>query len=180
MASVNFNSPDVLNAATLLNAQNVATAQKKEELSKSQKTRKSPFTSAMEQAKEESEPRSARLPPETAGLSTEDAVIYLKDQADIAADQLRDHITPENYRSYREKISHFMKFIARNNYKVEMHKSIVKNPKTKKFLDPKMTITVIDKTLEDMAHWLLSSQKDTINMLKKINEIQGLIVDLMN
>lgn len=179
MASINFNNPDVLNTASLLQAQNLATAQKREELKKTDKTKKSTFTSAMEQLQKENQLKSEGLPPEIALMTAEEAVVFLKDEADIAADQLRDHITPENYKNYRQKISQFMKYIAKNNYKVEMHKSSVKNPRTRKFLDPKMTITVINENLEKMAQWLISSQKDTINMLKKINEIQGLIIDLV-
>jgi uncharacterized protein YaaR (DUF327 family) len=38
---------------------------------------------------------------------------------------------------------------------------------------------VINQKLDEMAQWLLHSHADTLQMLAKIEEVNGLLVDLM-
>ena len=44
---------------------------------------------------------------------------------------------------------------------------------------PHKQIVIINQKLDEMAQWLMSSQKDTLQMLARVDEIRGLLVDLI-
>lgn len=150
---------------------------------KSQKkegVKKSAFSSVMEQAQAESALVQEGLPAEIAGMSIEEAFIFLKDEADIAADQLRQKQMPENFAIYRKKVAHFLRFLEKNNFEVEKHlRPNLRRRKTGKPMDPRIQVQIINNDLDFIARQMLFDQKDTIKMLTKVNEIQGLLVDLM-
>ena len=105
-------------AASIANAQ-AQKAQKDEKSQKTDKTRRKLFSNAMEKAREEFALQKDGFPKEIAGLDTEDAAIYLKDQADMAADRLKEKQTPEEFADYRKKVSQFLRYLAKNNFEVK-------------------------------------------------------------
>ncbi|MGN0729822.1 YaaR family protein [Treponema sp.] len=145
---------------------------------KTDKTRRKIFSSAMEKAKEEFELQKDGFPREIAGLDTEEAAIYLKDQADMAADRLKETQTPEEFANYRKKIQQFLKYIEKNNFEVKKRERRGFSKKGKP-LEPQFKIVAINEKLDEMARWLLNSHRETLGMLSRINEISGLLVDLM-
>lgn len=158
-------------------ASQAASAQKtnkKEDVKKSRKV----FSSAMEKAREEQMLANEGLPPEIAGMESEEAVIFLKDAADIAADKLRQSPLPENFVEYKKTVSQFMRYLVKNNFEVVEKRRRGKS-RTGKPLDPHKQIVVINEKLDEMGRWLISSHRDTIEMLRKLNEIDGLLVDLI-
>lgn len=56
--------------------------------------KKSRFASMVEQKVAENQMISAGLPPEIAGMEFEDALVYLKDKADMASDVAKNDFTP--------------------------------------------------------------------------------------
>ena len=136
------------------------------------------FASAMERAREESQLVQEGLPVEIAGMDVEEAAVFLKDAADIAADRLKESQLPEVFADYKKKVSQFLKFVVKNNFDV-VKKNRIRTARTLKKPNPHTQVQFINEKLDEMAKWLLSSHKDTFKMLQKIEEIQGLIVDLM-
>ena len=59
------------------------------------------------------------LPIEIASMTEEEAVIFLKDAADIAADKLRKSQMPDVYADYRLKVSQFLRYIVKNNFEIK-------------------------------------------------------------
>ncbi len=166
---------DALNSGLYFQAAQSAAQQAAKEAQQKQKTagtKKTAFSSIFEKAQVENQLISEGLPPEIAGMSDEEAVVFLKDAADLAAEKLKASQLPETFADYRKKVSQFMKYIVKNNFKVEQHS------RGRKRL-PHTQITVINKKLDEMATWLLHSHKDTLGMLAKIEEVSGLLVDLM-
>ncbi len=151
-------------------------AKKKEE---AKKVAKSPFAQALQKTHEEQELLAAGLPKEIAGMSTEDAVIFLKDAADIAAERLKMATLPENFAEYREKVSQFMRYIVKYNFQIKQHMRYRSNPKRRLKLNPHKQIVVINGKLDELARWMISSHRDTLIMLAKLEEINGLLVDLI-
>ena len=135
------------------------------------------FFSSLEKAQQENQLVQEGLPPEIAGMNTEDAAVFLKDAADIAADELKDNPLPENYTKYKKKVSQFLKFMVKNNFDVTSRNR--KKSRTGRQLDPHKQIKVINEKLDELAQWFISSHKQAFKMLSKLEEIQGLIVDLM-
>ncbi|MCH5291626.1 MAG: YaaR family protein [Treponema sp.] len=171
-----INNPGVFFNASQAATEESAIQAKKQH--KDLKSRRALFTSTFERTKAEYKLAQAGLPTEIAGMELEEAVVYLKDAADIAADRLKESTLPENFADYRKKVAQFMRFIVQNNYELKKRRRPGLNRKGRPF-DPQVQITVINKKLDDMAKWLISSHKDTLQMLAKVNEIQGLLVDLM-
>mgnify|MGYP002707536237 FL=1 len=164
-------------AASIANAQ-AQKAQKDEKSQKTYKTRRKLFSRAMEKARQAFSLQHSGFPKAIAGLDTEDAAIYLKDQADMAADRLKEKQTPEEFADYRKKVSQFLRYLAKNNFEVKKRERRGFTRKGKP-LDPQFKIVVINQKLDEMANWLLSSHREAFAMLARVNEISGLLVDLM-
>ena len=45
--------------------------------------------------------------------------------------------------------------------------------------DPRVNVELINKNLDNLARSMLQNQKDNLKLLAQIDEIKGLIVDLM-
>ncbi len=118
------------------------------------------------------------LPPEIAGMEYEQAVTYLLDNVTMAAENFKSNPFTNAFADYRTKVSQFLKFVEQNAYNVEFSVSRptyrVPNPK-KKYL-----IKVIDDKLEQLARDILYNQAEQLKMLSKVDEINGLLVDLFS
>lgn len=164
-------------AASIASAQ-AQKARREENAQKTDRTRRRSFSSAMEKAQEELRLKKDGFPAEIAGMDIEDAAIYLKDQADMAADLLKERQTPEEFAAYRKKVSQFLRYLAKNNFEVKKRERHGFTRKGKP-LDPQFKITVINQKLDEMAKWLLSSHREAFAMLARVDEISGMLVDLM-
>ncbi len=178
MAGVDSITSNLYFQAASMTAASQASKAKKEE--ETQKTKRSSFSSAMEKAQVLHQLEQEGFPPELADKSIEEAVIFLKDEADMAADRLKETQTQEQFVDYRKKVSRFLRYLERNNFEIEY----IKRPKIKKngqFVerDPYKQVVIINQKLEQIAEWLLSSHRDALTLLAKVDEIQGLMVDLM-
>ena len=103
---------DALNQGLYFSAAQAAaakTAQAAKKQEKPAKAKKSVFASAMEKLQIENQLLEDGLPVELAGMEPEEAVVYLKDAADIAAETLKASQLPENFADYRKKVSQFMR-----------------------------------------------------------------------
>ena len=100
----------------------------------------------------------------------------MKDAADLAADKLKECQMPENFADYRKKVSLFMRYVVKNNFTIEQH---ARAPRKGRKVQPQTQVVVINQKLDELARWLLTGHSETLLMLKKIDEISGLLVDLM-
>ena len=132
----------------------------------------------MERTQEEYKLKQEGLPPEIAGMAPEQAAVFLKDAADIAAEKLKSSQLPENFADYRKKVSQFLKYIVKTNYTVYQQKHTGSTRKGRKF-EPHTQIQMVNKKLEELAQWMIHEHSDTLQMLAKLDEINGLLVDLM-
>lgn len=168
-------------AAQSVAGQSAAKAQKDEKSRQADKTRKA-FSSALEKSRQEFVLVKDGFPKEIAGMDEEEASIWLKDQADMAADVLKEHQTPENFAAYRRKVSQFLRYVAKNNFEVrkKQRRGLTRTGKPR---DPQVMVTVINQKLDEMASWLISPGNDihrsTLRMLARVDELKGMLVDLI-
>ena len=160
-------------ATQLAAAENARKANNKE---KSAEVKKSAFASVFEKSRMEHQLQMEGFPVEIAGMEVEEAARYLKDAADIAADKLKECQMPDNFADYRKKVSQFMRFVVKNNFTIEQHARPAKKGRKGKV---QTQVVVINQKLDELARWLLTGHSETLLMLKKIDEISGLLVDLM-
>jgi uncharacterized protein YaaR (DUF327 family) len=120
---------------------------------------------------------------------SEGTVNILMDEVRNTGDILRSRPFPEEIMRYKQAVRNFMNYVVKNTYDVEYEEGIPN------FLRPAYKgrrgtpeamkgkvytkIQVIDKKLEDLAAMLISSQMQQIELVSKLEEIRGLLVDLL-
>lgn len=159
-------------------AANQAAAQAMAQKAEKEKNVKKPaFASMVNKRQEENLLASQGLPPEIAGLSQEEALVWLKDQLDMAGDALSENADGQNLDKYKKAVSQFIKYMQKQNFVLEEHKRAgrARNGKKK---DPVVLIQTIDKKLEQLNYDIWYNHLDKLKLLEKIHEINGLVVDL--
>ena len=160
--------------------------------------RKSRFSDLLksERSEEEAEAVSKGLPPEIAGLSVEDAAIFLKDAVDNAGNELSENLTKENIEKFKTSVRQFISFVVSNNFDINIQRKktrsghdMIEPSRTNFFSNyslpphrkiPKYQVEIINKKLDELTRETLAMQMDNLKILAKANEIKGLIIDLMS
>jgi len=88
---------------------------------------------------------------------------------------LRKNQTSEEVQKYKKAVRNFINFVVKTCFDVERYESSRSIKKRKKFFQ----IEIIDKKLEKLATEVLINQRDQIAFLAKIDEINGLLIDLI-
>ena len=100
----------------------------------------------------------------------------LLDAVFASGDALRKTPTLELIRDYRQKVKAFVKYAVRHSIAVEETTSGANVLKRKRFT----LIKVIDEKLEALAVSVLTAQKEHLALLAQIDEINGMLVDLVS
>ena len=182
-----------LGAATYYGGLQNATSQAAKELKKEKagSASKVKFTDILKsgnRTQAEREAMAAGFPPEIAGMSIEDAAVFLKDAVDKAGNKLSESATTENIMAFRDSVRLFIKYVVDNNY-LE-HKKTRRGFSTPQQIfskyntklrpkDPRVIMETINQKLDGMVRDTLNLQADNLKILERANEIRGLIVDLM-
>jgi uncharacterized protein YaaR (DUF327 family) len=90
-------------------------------------------------------------------------------------DTLKKAPTFARIKSYRGCVKRFLQYITKHMLQVEEKVSGINILKRKRFT----LITIIDQKLENLAAEVLSNQSEQLSILKKVDEINGLLVDLI-
>jgi uncharacterized protein YaaR (DUF327 family) len=139
----------------------------------SKKPRKALFGSLLRSAEEEPAPL------EGPGLDLPDdgrPLSELLDGVTSLGDELRKNPTLEAVKLYKEAVKRFMGRIVREAYDAEEKVSGSVFRKRKKYT----IIKVVDGKLDQLAAGILQHQHDQMEILRRLDEIRGLLVDLMN
>ena len=120
---------------------------------------------------------------------SEETLNTLMDEVRSAGDTLRDRPFPDEILGYKKAVRNFMHYVVENCYSLEHEAGIPRYLKPG-YKGPRGTpdamyqyvhtkIQVIDKKLEDMAAMLLSSQVSQLELVSRLEEIKGLLIDLL-
>lgn len=116
---------------------------------------------------------------ETPALATgpelDGAIEALLDSVHSEGDVLKDSPTFDNIRRYKDAVKRFMAFVVRNSYDTKEAVSGFSILNRKKHT----LVVMIDQKLEQLAAGLLQGQKDQMEILRRLEEISGLLVDLL-
>jgi uncharacterized protein YaaR (DUF327 family) len=144
----------------------------KKKTGKKEKARRKTFSQLVESAAEEGEPLSADLSEAGHRGGVED----LLDAVFSSGDRLKKSITMEAIRDYRQKVKAFIKYAVQHSMATEETTSGANIMKRKRFT----LVKVIDEKLEALAASVLAAQKEQLAILAQIDEINGLLVDLVS
>lgn len=109
----------VNSSALYFSASQAVSARQSKETDKKKKTSsagKSIFHSNLEKQQAEFQLTQEGLPLEILEMSMDEAVVFLKDQVDIAGDALQQNPGLSQIDDYRKKLSSLMKYISRNQF----------------------------------------------------------------
>ena len=169
---------------------------KKEEIRKADKAKKLDFGKLLK-GDEVEEPQfiADGLPVEVRSMSIDDAAVYLADAVSLAGNDFSGEQTQENLEKFKTAVSQFIRFVIVNNFSVDIKKRKARPGKARQpsrlfvFSDysmppanpkPRVSIEVINEKLDALARETLSTQSNNLKILAQVNEIKGLIVDLMS
>ena len=120
---------------------------------------------------------------------SENTVNLLMDEVRSMGDILKGRPFPDEIMRYKQAVRNFINYVVQNSYSVEYENGIPN------FLKPGFKgqrgtpeamkgkeytkIQVIDKKLEDLAAMLVSSQMRQMELVSRLEEIRGLLIDLL-
>ena len=120
---------------------------------------------------------------------SEETVNALMDDVRNTGDILRTRPFPEEIMRYKQAVRNFMNYVVKNSYTLEHEEGIPNYAKpgykgrrgTPEAMEGKLytKIQVIDRKLEGLASMLLAGQSQQIELVSRLEEIRGLLVDLM-
>ena len=116
------------------------------------------------------------LPPDIADLPQEQILEILLDDVHSTGDFLKDKPTTDNILAYKNAVGTFIKFVVDNTFTVTESISGGNILKRKKFTQ----IQIINQKLEHLTADVLLQQKTQLKLLEKIEEINGLLIDLLS
>lgn len=92
-------------------------------------------------------------------------------------EQLKEQPSLENIKEYRKAVSEFLQYISKHALEAEQIEGARYHPlkKQKKFT----LIKVVNEKLEQLATGILQSQFSQLDILQRVDEINGMIVDLL-
>ena len=179
-----MSSIDSLNNSLYFNAAAVTSRniQKKEDDTKTQKSQKTKsFSSLLDSAAQNLE--FDNFIPEIKGMTIEQAKEYLIDSVYSEGDLLKQNPIEENIVRFRKAVSNFLKFVEKQCYDVESDvgiRKMVKKGNMKVPVQKSYTILkLVDEKLDGLAADILSNHKDQIKIAAKVNEIYGLLVNIL-
>ncbi|GAB6091317.1 YaaR family protein [Spirochaeta dissipatitropha] len=118
----------------------------------------------------------------TTAATVENSPIHIDDAEELfqqiqsAGEKLKRFPGAENVNDYKRLVRSLVERVVREGIIVEEHSSGTHILKRKSF----SLLTVIDSKLAQLAEGMLATQRDQMELLAKVDEIQGLIVDLLH
>ncbi|MDR2314233.1 MAG: DUF327 family protein [Spirochaetaceae bacterium] len=106
---------------------------------------------------------------------SEESLRELLDQIHAAGDALSKRPFPPEIKAYKEAVRDFVHYVVENCFDTEEQTSGINIRRRKKFT----MVQVIDTKLEEMAVAILQNQADRLGILARVEEINGLLVDLL-
>jgi len=113
----------------------------------------------------------------TAGVPGADgaALEVLLDEVYASGQDLARNPSPENIVAYKKAVGRFIRQVVDGSLEIaETEGRLRKDMKKPKYA----LLHVIDEKLEKLGAYVLSNQKDKLEILRKVDELHGLLVDL--
>ena len=121
--------------------------------------------------------------------ASEDSVNFLMDEVRSTGDTLKSRPLPEEIMRYKQAVRNFLNYVIKNGFSLEYEEGIknkfkpsFKGRRTAPDADNSKSytkISIVDKKLEDLAAMLISKQMRQMELVSRLEEIRGPLVDLL-
>ncbi|MDR1127565.1 MAG: YaaR family protein [Treponema sp.] len=108
---------------------------------------------------------------------SQETIDNLMDEIHSKGDELKKRPLPQEILLYKKAVHDFLDFIVKNAYDIE--KQIGARRKREENQKIFIQVKVIDQRLEQLAMVILAGQADQMKILARLEEINGLLVDLL-
>ncbi|MDR2784365.1 MAG: DUF327 family protein [Treponema sp.] len=112
--------------------------------------------------------------PETFSISEETLQILL-DNVHSSGDELKNRPFPDEIIQYKKAVRNFIHYVVENSYTLEEKTSGANLLRRKKFT----LVQVVDRKLEQLAAGIMAGQTNQLELLARIDEIAGILVNLL-
>ena len=110
-----------------------------------------------------------------ADTASEKALEVLLDEVYASGQELSYNPSPENVVAYKKAVARFIRQVIDGSVELsETEGRLRKDMKKPKYA----LLHVIDEKLEKLGAYVLQNQKDKLEILRKVDELHGLLVDL--
>lgn len=98
----------------------------------------------------------------------------LMEEITAQGEKIAKHMDIRDMRKYRELVKGFMNEIVNRSHEFSRENFLDRRGRHRVY----GIVKLVDKNLDDLAGELLKDEKDNIAVLEKVNEIQGLLLDI--
>ncbi|MEM5948812.1 DUF327 family protein [Spirochaetia bacterium 38H-sp] len=114
--------------------------------------------------------------PELVGKHDELSLEEMLDDIHSLGDRLRNSHSFDDIKAYRDAVKKFLAYVVDNMLCFEQHVSGSGIDKRKKY----SLIRIIDRKMESLVAGIILNQIKQLDILEKLEEIQGMLVDLLS
>jgi uncharacterized protein YaaR (DUF327 family) len=132
------------------------------------------FGSMLGRAVEEAKGEEGTAVPFAGEPFSQEAVEELLDEVHSTGDLLKENPTVDVVQAYKKAVRDFIHYVVDRAYSVEQ-KSSGRNVLKRNIY---YRVSVIDESLERLAAEILRNQRDKLEILRRVDEINGMLVDL--
>ncbi len=100
----------------------------------------------------------------------------LLDQVHEIGEKVKENPTIANIQEYKKAVRGFLAYVVKHALALEQRESGANILKRKRFT----LISIIDQRLERFAAEILAGQREQLEVLRRIDEINGLLIDLLS
>jgi len=151
----------------------IPTPKKRSEKKKVEKEKAVSFRSRLRETGEDASLAASGI---SGGLTGTETAEELLDDVYQLGELLKKDGSLGTLKKYRDSVKRFYKFVVSNSLEAEKINGRL-NPRTMSRKQYTL-IAVVDKQLERLGACVLQNQKDQLEILKKVDEIYGILVDL--
>ena len=103
-------------------------------------------------------------------------LLQIKKDIEDQAERLVDRVDVKEYEKYRRLIREFLDEIVSNGYSFNRENAYTSRGGRHRYI---ATVETINKKLDELGKEVISDQSDKIEILGRIDDIRGLLLDLM-
>ncbi|MDR0759107.1 MAG: DUF327 family protein [Treponema sp.] len=144
-------------------------AKKTKERGQTKETRKPVFANILDRASARETGAAENLP------FSGETLQALLDEVHSSGDELKGRPFPDEIVRYKKAVRNFIHYVVENSYVLEEKTSGVNLLRRKKFT----LVQVVDRKLEQLAAGIMAGQTNQLELLARIDEIAGILVNLL-
>ncbi len=99
----------------------------------------------------------------------------LMDQITVQGKKLSEHMDVRDMKHYRELVKSFMNEVVSRSHEFSRENFLDRKGRHRVY----GIVKLVDKNLDDLAAELMKEEKDHLNILNKVGEIRGLLLDIL-